>query len=39
MELTDKQYELMLEIYNQWDSLFDRLPMDIKIAFYTRLYS
>ena len=39
MQLTDKQYEMLLEIYNNWEELFDALPIDVTAAFYERLYN
>ena len=38
MQLTDKQYEVLLQIYNEWEELWNALPLPIKVAFYERLY-
>jgi len=40
MELTDKQYALLSEVYHEmFDTVFVFLPEDILNAYYKRLYS
>jgi hypothetical protein len=37
--MTDKQYEMLLDLFNNWGELFDQLPVDVMAAFYERLYN
>jgi hypothetical protein len=38
MQLTDKQYEILLYMYNNWVEMFRALPDATKDAFYKRLF-
>ena len=38
MELTDKQYEILMNLYHELSIAFAFLPDDIQAAFYKRLY-
>jgi len=37
MQLTDKQYEILLHMYHNWVEMFCSLPDATKDAFYRRL--
>lgn len=39
MQLTDKQYQIILDLFNEMPNVFRQLPMDIKHAFFERLYA
>lgn len=38
MKLTDKQYEVLLALFNEYNEAFRRLPAEIQGKFYDRLY-
>jgi hypothetical protein len=38
MQLTDKQYEILLHMYHNWVEMFRSLPDATKDAFYRRLF-
>lgn len=38
MELTEKQYRILLDLYNEFNEAFLSLADHIKEAFYRRLY-
>lgn len=37
--LTHKQFEALLNLYNEYNDAFLTLPSHVKAAFYARLYS
>lgn len=38
MDLTDKEYQVMLNLFHEFHSAFCALPVTYKDAFYKRLY-
>lgn len=37
--MTDKQYQVLVELFNEYNEAFVALPLHIKQAFYGRLYA
>lgn len=39
MKLTEAQYQAMLNLFNEFNAAFNALPVEIKSAYYDRLYN
>lgn len=37
--MTDKQYQVLLDLFNEWNEAFHTLAPSVKAAFYDRLYA
>lgn len=37
--MTDKQYQVLLDLFSKYNEAFHTLATDVKMAFYDRLYA
>ena len=37
--MSDRQYQVLLDLFNEWNEAFHSLSADVKAKFYDRLYA